>query len=182
MSDRAQTPLAANEQIAEVDPATAAKQLTGLHDIALVEPISKQPATAGWFVLVALIVLGIARVAWISWRRWQARAYRRAALAELARLEGQIADPRTRGLVVSGVNELVKRVRLSDGPRAAVAQLSGAAWLKDLDATWSGGFSAGAGRLLGDRPYQAATDAGAAESDVRALVALVRAWIRGHRA
>ena len=179
-SDLKARPASSYEQIAEVDPATAARQLVGLRDIATVEPVSWRPATAGWYVLFVLIVLAVARIAWILRRRRRARAYRRTALADLAALESQIADPRARDHLVAAVNALVKRVRLSDGPRPAVASLSGAAWLEDLDATWKGGFASGAGRLLADRPYQAA--GGVTEADARALVTLVREWIRGHRA
>jgi len=165
---------AAHEQIA----------LTGLRDIALAEPVAWRPATAGWYVLFAVVSAAIARGLWLAWRRWRARAYRRTALAELSALEWQLTSPADRARAIGRINALVKRVRLSAAPRSRVASLSGAAWLSDLDTTWSGGrFSTGPGRLLADVPYRNAdATPQVSEPDLRALTALVREWIRGHRA
>lgn len=179
-----QPPPVVYEEVPEVDATTAASQMADLRDIALAQPASWRPQTAGWYVLFALAVAGLVWMAWRARRRWQSRAYRRVALAELDALAQQLAEPGTRLPAIRRVNELVKRVRLSAASRTEVAALSGAAWLSDLDGTWAAArFTAEPGALLADVPYEDDQTVGAvSDAELHALIVLVRDWIRGHRA
>jgi len=140
--------------------------LAALRPLHTPAPVGWWPPAPGWWVLGAtvLVILGLA------W--WQRRrtALRRAALNELHRLERSAPDD-TRLLI--GVNRLLRRVALSCFPREQVAGLSGAAWLRFLDAQARvTGFSHGPGQVLATAPY-----APACVLERSALIALVRQWI-----
>lgn len=172
------------EEVPAVDAATAATQMAGLRDVSVPGPPSWLPQTAGWYVLAGLVLAGLVWLAWRLWRRWEARAYRRAALAELDRLSQQLAVPASRAAAIRRINELVKRVRLSHDPRAEVAALSGPPWLASLDHTWRGpSFTNAPGMLLADVAYEDDPHVLAVQdAEVHELVVVVRNWIRGHRA
>lgn len=128
-------------------------------------PVSLWPQTPGW------LVLGIAALALAVWgvralrARYRARAYRRAALIELAQINGDAAQIAT----------LLRRVALAGYPREQVAGLTGAGWLDFLDQSYGGdGFSGPVGQVLLTAPYrQSGPDA--------ALADLARDWITTHR-
>ncbi|PCH75135.1 MAG: hypothetical protein COC12_01950 [Rhodobacteraceae bacterium] len=128
-------------------------------------PVSLWPQTPGWLVLglilLALLVWGLRAI----WMRHHARAYRRAALAELAQTGNDAARIAT----------LLRRVALAGYPRRDVAGLTGAGWLAFLDQSYGGsGFSGPVGQVLLTAPYrQSAPDA--------ALGDLARDWITMHR-
>ena len=63
-----------------------------LHDIVVPEPVSWMPQTAGWYIVLALLVLGSAYIAYRAYRRARANRYRKDALGELARIEQQLRD------------------------------------------------------------------------------------------
>lgn len=172
------------EEVPEVDAETATKQMVGLRDIAIADPVSWRPQTAGWYIVLALALAALALLGWKLLGRWRARAYRRRALVELDRIEQLLTAADERDRALRAINELVKRVRLSDGHRPDVAALSGTPWLAHLDRTWSGArFTANPGLLLAELPYDAdGTIEAVPEADLRALTALVRQWIRAHHA
>jgi hypothetical protein len=153
-----------------------------LQDIVVPPAVSYRPQTIGWYVVGAILLL---LVAWLGSRiiaHRRATRYRRVALEELVAIEQRLTEGE-RSTALVDLNALVKRVALVAYPRDRVASLSGAAWLSFLDATFHGtGFSAGDGKALADLPYQSAGQREQFAGDhARALVALVRRWIRGHR-
>ena len=98
-------------------------------------------------------------------RHRRANAYRRAALQALDQAGD---DPAQIALVL-------RRTALAAFPRAQVAGLIGADWLRFLDHSFGGtGFANGAGRALTTAPYQGG------EPD-RVLTDLARRWITTHR-
>jgi len=128
-------------------------------------PISLLPQTPGW------IVLGIVLVGALVWgvrlvqSRHRARAYRRAALVELAATGDDAAR----------IAALLRRTALAGFPREQVAGLVGTDWLNFLDQSYGGnGFSGNEGQTLLAAPYQKST------SDP-ALSVLAQDWIRTHR-
>lgn len=130
-------------------------------------PVEWWPPAPGWWVL-GVLLLALLGLAW-----WYHRtsAVRRAALAELQRLERTVPDD-TR--LTIGVNRLLRRVALACFPRRQVAALCGEAWLRFLDAqAGGGGFCAGPGRVLATAPF-----APVCNLERAALIALVRKWIR----
>lgn len=163
-------------------PPVPTVDLTRLHDLALPTPVSYAPATAGWYVLGALLVLAFVWIV-LRWRAHRrAGRYRRAALAELATIEARLkGDGRAAAIVELDV--LVKRVALAAYPRSDVAALSGDAWLAFLDRSSGGStFSAGDGRALADLPYASKGERAAVPPErAAALAAMVRNWIRSHR-
>ena len=58
----------------QADTALAAQ----LHDIVVPEPVSWMPQTAGWYILLALLVLGSAYIAYRGYRRAKANRYRKS--------------------------------------------------------------------------------------------------------
>jgi Ca-activated chloride channel family protein len=156
----------------DVDP------VAGLVDIPLPMPVSLWPQT--WASRVAIVVLIVSLVAGTWWliRRWRANRYRRAALAELGQIEGALSAGWEPAELCGALASLVRRTALAAFPRETVAALAGPAWLAFLDRTSDGqAFSRGAGRNLELAAYQVTPpDVG----DLRALIGLVRHWIKAH--
>jgi len=153
------------------------EQLANLKEIALPEPVSYFPQTSAWYVLLA--VAAIALILWIVhlYRKSLRNRYRREALKTLDEIE-RSARP------VSERPVLVKRVGLAIAPRESVAGLSGDAWLRFLDSTWKGtSFTEGLGRLLPELSYRKPQSLShMPDEKLRDLFALLRNWIRRHRA
>ena len=63
--------------------------LDNLFDIVVPPPVSWWPPEPGWYVVGGLAIALTVWAAWRGWERWRAAAYRRAALAELRRLEAR---------------------------------------------------------------------------------------------
>jgi hypothetical protein len=88
-------------------------------------PVSWWPPAPGWYVVGALAVALAVWSAWRGWERWRAAVYRRAALAELRRLERRAADGSQHAAALREVPALVKRTALAAYPLGTVASLSG---------------------------------------------------------
>jgi hypothetical protein len=150
--------------------------LEQLHDIALPDPVSWMPQTAGWWILLALVLAISVRQVVAARRRWKENRYRRLALRELDRIDAGLDSPAAR----ADLPALVKKTALARWPRETVASLSGQEWLRFLDESYGErAFTEGPGRLLPDLAY-ATADTVPAES-VRQLSAVIRDWIRRHR-
>ena len=139
--------------------------MDGLLDIAIPDPVSFWPPGPAWFVVAAVILIGVAFLMWLRWQTWKRHAYRRAALEQL---EG------TR--TVHEINQLLKRVALVSYDRSDVAGLSGSEWMTFLGNT-GGHFDDNHGVLLA-AGYQKIADP--THSGLDSLVAAARAWIRNH--
>lgn len=98
--------------------------LDALHDIVVPPEPPLWPPGDGLWVLLALVGVSLAAV-W-RWRRAQQQrnAYRAAGLALLAQADS-----------VHEVSVVLKRVALAAWPRARVAPLQGADWVRFLNAT-----------------------------------------------
>jgi hypothetical protein len=148
--------------------------VAGLVDIPLPPPVSLWPQTWESRVAAAVLVVGlVVAVAWLV-RWWHVNRYRRAALSELVRIEEALDSTAPAGLATA-LASLVRRTALAAFPREQVASLVGPAWLSFLDRTCGGhSFSGGPGRSLELAAYQPSPD------DSRALVGVVRHWIKAH--
>lgn len=101
-----------------------------MYELALPEPVSWMPQTAGWWILLAwLLVMGVLG-AWRIGSHRRRNRYRREALRTLAVIESQ-ADHRP-GKVASQVAALLKRTALVAYPRRQVAKLHGTDWARFL--------------------------------------------------
>jgi hypothetical protein len=141
------------------------------------------PQTVGWWIVLGLVMVALAWAAWAVVRRRRSNRYRRLALARLEAIERALADPTSRPSVLAELPVLVKRTALAAHARAEVAALSGDSWLEFLDRSYGGkGFTEGIGRLLPELAYATPASTSALPTEeTRALVDLVRRWIRSHR-
>jgi hypothetical protein len=168
-----------------LDAATRAA-LEQLHDVVTPPPPSWLPQTWGWaalaLVLVALTVMTVLR----RRRRRAANLYRIEALAELARIEAQLAaargDSAARSDALRTLPPLLKRVALAAWPRDRVASLTQSPWTAFLRANVSADLPEPTARLLDDLEYRSpAALAAISDDDARACLAAARQWIETHR-
>ena len=153
------------------------EQLSNLKEIPLPEPVSYFPQTAAWYILLALAVIILAF--WLAhlYRVSLRNRYRREALKTLDEIERSVRP-------VSELPVLVKRIGLAIAPRKTVASLSGDAWLRFLDSAWQGtAFTKGPGKILPELAYKSPQSLPPVSDErLQDLFALLRQWIRRHRA
>jgi hypothetical protein len=154
-----------------------------LRDIVVPEPVGFWPPAAGVWVLVGVAGCALALLIWRGYLVWKSGAYRRAGLARLAQIEGQLASPGSEVAALRELSDLLKRVALAAFPRKQVAPLYGESWLRFLEHTCdSCTFTVGPGKLLnsvtstGQEALHVNADHG------RELIDFARRWIKGHHA
>ena len=153
-----------------------------LRDIVVPEPMGFWPLAPGVWVLLGVAGWGLAILIWRRYALWRAGAYRRAGLACLAQIEGQLANPGSEAAVQHELSVLLKRVALAAFPRKQVAPLYGDSWLKFLDSTCEGcTFMNGPGHHLADAVYADSKVSPFNADDCKQLFNLTRIWIKGHR-
>ena len=145
-----------------------------MHDLVRPEPIQWTPQTIGWAVVGVWLLCVIAIVLWHSIRRWRRNRYRRAALAELDKLQATIDLEPDRAAVA--VATLLKRTALVAYDRSEVASLSGEAWAEFLCRTSANDpvvteYAAAISSAAYDRRAKGAE-----------LIAPARRWVKVHRA
>ncbi len=153
------------------------ERLTNLREIPLPEPVSYMPQTIGWYVLLALALFAVVLFVIRLQRKTRRNLYRTEALHILEEIE--------RSERISELPALVKRVALGFAPREKIAGLSGIPWLLFLDSTLRGNrFTEGPGKFLLAISYAPPAEAERkmTPEQRRALLDLVRHWIRRHRA
>jgi hypothetical protein len=126
-----------------------------LRDIHLPEAIGWWPLAPGWWLLIALALIGLGLLLrWYLQRRARGAA-RRLALQHLGRLTAEYEQHRDAVAFMAQLSSLLRRTMLAYAPRADVAGLTGDAWLawldRDLEAPL---FRSGAGRRLLELPYR----------------------------
>ena len=130
------------------------------------------PPAIGWWLVAALLAIGVAALV-VFLRRRRARrhralAWQRAARTELAALRARLDPGSSAGRsselsaelgaeILVDASVLARRTLLAVRPRADVAGLNGRAWLEALDAA-SGGtrFTTGPARALASAPFERA--------------------------
>lgn len=132
------------------------------------------PPAPGWWLLLAIIVLGASLGAWLLHRRHRRNAYRRLGLKQLHTISQQYALDDNKSEAITAINALLKSVALRGYPRRDIASISGAAWLEFLQHSASGetGFN------LNSLQAQYRRDPG--DTDVAALILAARHWISRH--
>ena len=108
--------------------------LDQLPAVALPEAISAWPATAAWWLLIAMSLLIL--IALISYcvYRYKAKALKRAALTEGQQLYQHYLLDQDSHRYLTQHNQLLRRFCLQQFPDLPCAALSGDAWLQQLDA------------------------------------------------
>ncbi len=104
-----------------------------LRDLHLPEPIGWWPLAPGWWVLIALALLGLGWLLLRAWRRWRFHAPRRYAIRALATAEAEYLGHRNPVVLGQQLSELLRRGMLAYAPREEVAGLTGESWLAWLD-------------------------------------------------
>ena len=94
------------------------------------EAVSWWPLAPGWWLVIALVLLGLTFAAYQGWRYYQRGAVLRDAKALLHRLEEQLDDPRQ---CLAQTNALHRRVGLALGERRDCAGLTGREWVDFLN-------------------------------------------------
>lgn len=144
----------------------AATSLDLLHDLVAPPDVAWWPPAPGWYVVIAILLLGGILVLARLVSRYRADAYRRAALLELASLE----DP-------ASIAELLRRTAMAVAPRATVVQLKGSAWLDWLARNCPEPLPEALRAQLTTGVYGRPD----ANNDFNALREYAARWIRGHR-
>jgi hypothetical protein len=168
--------MSAPPQTSPAQAATAIAPLTQQLDLRDIRPPGEPslwPPAPGWWLLAALVLLGIGLIARRGWSAWRRERRRRRVIAELEGWRGEIAAP----VLAAGISALLKRAALARFGRRDVAALTGDAWLDFLDHTGGDGrFAHGPGRLLAETPYAPATELDAEQTT--ALIDLAHDWLR----
>lgn len=148
-----------------------------LHDIHLPEAVSWWPPALGWWALPVLLAL-LTLLAVLVHRRRRRKAPLRAAQRELKALRRSYRKRLDDPALAAELSRLLRRVAVTQYPRAEAARLTGEDWLRFLDRPLAGSqrseaFTRGAGRALMEAPYNPN-----AQSDGRMLLDLAAYWIR----
>jgi len=130
-----------------------------IRDLHLPEAIAWWPLAPGWWVVIALIVLGVSLLFRHFLRIRAHGAARRHALRRLNELTADFEQHHDAVAFSSHLSELLRRTMLAYAPRHDVAGLTGDEWLawldRDLDQPR---FQGEAGRKLLELPYRAPGD------------------------
>lgn len=144
-----------------------------LRDLHLPEAVSWWPPAPGWWLLLALLTVGILLLL-RRWLRWRAHnSARRYALRQLERIAGEYDDRQDPVRFAKALSELLRRTMLAYAPRRDVAGLTGEAWLEWLDTGLAQPvFSQGPGRQILELPYRNPTQELAVHDRERLLAAV----------
>ena len=156
------------------------RMLKGFQEISLPEPVSWWPQTAGWWVVGALLLIGLCWWGGRRFLRWRADAYRRRRIADLETLLVRAGGDLQAVLV--HLPPLLKATALQAYRRSDVAALTGEAWLAFLDAQYPGPrFLSQTGSRLISIAYQPGAAAQIDDTETRKLIEMSKRWIRSHR-
>jgi hypothetical protein len=150
--------------------------IRGIVEILPPEQVSWLPTTIGWRLVALLLAVLATRWSWRRWQRWLRNRYRTVAVAEL---EAILAAPASSQQKLASISRLLKATALQAYPRTEVASLSGAEWIKWLNACGNGSvFPRESTRLLAEAVYLRSTTI--ADSGLKDLAAASRRWIKQH--
>ena len=156
-----------------------------LRDLHLPDAVSWWPLAPGWWVLIALALIGLAFLVRARLKIRARGAARRYALRQLNEIVAEYEERKNPVEFGVQLSELLRRTMLAYAPRLDVAGLTGDAWLERLDEGLAQPvFTSGPGRQILELPYRR-PDAELDVADVDRLVAAVRHRVAtpvgGHR-
>lgn len=153
--------------------------LDQLRDIHLPDAVGIWPPAPGWWLLLAISLFVFAMLFWHSYRRRRDNRYRKLAMAELEASYQDYKNSEDATAYISASQTVLRRAalyRYADR-RAAIAPLSGHAWVSFLDSCIDKeSFSAKFGDRLNEAHYQRAPAIAPAELHRAALY-----WLRHHK-
>jgi len=145
-----------------------------LRDLHLPEAIGWWPLAPGWWLVIALAMLGLGWLVLRAWRARQFNAPRRFAIRALGNIEAEYLTHRDPVMLGQQLSELLRRGMLAYAPRHEVAGLTGESWLawldRDLPVPY---FHTEGGKSLLQLPYRD-PDADFSDVDINALLAAVK--------
>ena len=152
-----------------------ADPLAALHPLREPAAVGWWPPAPGWWILLALCLLGLVALLFLLLRRYRANAYRRAGLRRLHELRRQYQAQPDPAAELAAVNALLKSTALHAYPRSEIAAQSGVQWLEFLNTA-----------LPGSRNFQAEFASAAYMRevpglDIQALHDSAAEWIKCHR-
>jgi len=153
----------------------SAQLLSQLRDIHGVAAPAWWPPAPGWWLLAALVVLGLYLLARAGWRRLLARRRRHAWLQALAAVDRQW-DPHSQPQeYLAGMNRLFRAVALKAFPDSACGRLQGDEWVAFIRSQLPEGATPSCLAALASGPYEPLP-----EFDAPALREQARAWVNLH--
>lgn len=151
-------------------------QALQLRDIHLPETIGWWPPALGWWLLALIIPLCCWLIIWLFKRITRKTAVKTAKKLFLALKQNTELNDRDR---LSKLSELIRRVAISQSPRAETASLTGQAWLKYLDNSVKGTpFSQGVGQVLANAHFQKPADT---DLNITAVTQLCETWLKAQK-
>lgn len=149
-----------------------------LRDLHLPEAIGWWPLAPGWWVLIALAMLGLCYLLYKAFLKWRWNAARRMALRELARVQDEYESGLDAVTLATELSQLLRRTMLAYACRDEVAGLTGKRWLQWLDRGLDNQpFSDGSGQMLESLPYRSREQIGD-DVDVDGLIKAVQQRLR----
>jgi hypothetical protein len=149
-----------------------------LRELHLPEAIGWWPLAPGWWVLIALAVLGLGYLMYKAFLKWRWNAARRMALRELARVRGEYESGLDAVTLATELSQLLRRTMLAYARRDEVAGLTGQRWLQWLDRGLADQpFASGPGQALESLPYRSRDQIGD-DVDVDGLLKAVQERLR----
>jgi len=110
----------------------AENPLDQLRDIHLPEPIDQFPYAPGWWILLAIILMGVGYYLYRVYKYQRAIQLLKPAKAEIAELR-TLKDNQLNAHSIAKLSALLKRICLIYFPRNLVASLNGKTWLEFLN-------------------------------------------------
>ncbi|NIP16764.1 MAG: DUF4381 family protein [Xanthomonadales bacterium] len=151
--------------------------LAQLRDIHAAPAVPWWPPAPGWWVLAALVALGLFYLARHLQVRVRRSLRRRRLLRFVDLIESSIDPTAAPQEYLSTINRIFKLVAMRAFPASGCAQMQGAAWSAFLHEHLPLGDGDGDGQLgvLAEGPYQPAPD-----FDPAAMARLARLWVMQH--
>lgn len=158
--------------------------LSQLADIHLPDPVSFWPLAPGWWLIIALILIGFCWLGFLSIRKLilsrriqtAQRELEKAIQAYRDQIKNNDSDLNQAGLdYLYAVNTVLNRVALYTNPKHSreIAKLTGKPWLAYLDQTYKGTeFQDGPGKVLAEGQYRPVF-----RGEIESLYALAQSWI-----
>jgi hypothetical protein len=145
-------------------------ELRGLH---LPEAISWWPPAIGWWLVTLGVIASLVFLYWCYHRLTRKTAVKMAKITLVGIQQNSDWDNAQK---LRELSILLRRVAISMNPRADVASLTGAAWLRFLDAPLlDSPFSSGIGTMLADAPYRQFS---VSDAQLSELIKLCEHWLK----
>ena len=156
-------------------------KLSNLKPIFMPDRITFEPVTAGWYIVLGMLVLLFIIIAFWLFKRYQANAYRRSSARELLNLKPEIEKSNASQLIQK-ISTILKTTAFKSYPREKVAKLSGTNWQNFLITTITSGSCYKTSFALLDHQYFSENQTNKIDStDIEKLIDASVKWIRGHR-